>query len=104
MAAKNEAIQVVRVDQQCSNTGESRVPRGRFPVDVFLEPAGKPECRSFARHAGDADPPAHQIDELLRDRESQSRSAESPRGRSIRLSERREETLLVGFGDADSGV
>src|SRR5260370_42687514 len=104
MASKNESIQLVRIEQQGPDAGERRMLRLRRPDDVLFESAGEPECRALARDACDSDPPTHQIDQLFRDRESQSRSAESARGRSIRLREWREEAALIRLRGAAAGV
>ncbi|HEY6895495.1 MAG TPA: hypothetical protein VI258_15075, partial [Rhodanobacteraceae bacterium] len=103
MPPQHEPIELVRVDQKHANAGERVAPRIRR-VNVFRETRGEPERGAFSNRAGHADPPAHHVDELFRDRQAEPRAAEFARRRTVGLHERIEEALLIAFLDADAGV
>ena len=67
MTAENEPIELVGVVQDDARAADEAAPRNIFAL-VSLKRRREPERRSFAGRAGNADPAAHHVDELFRDR------------------------------------
>src|SRR5258707_13550 len=84
-------------------TGLPRARRGAAgpaTPQVDLEP----EDGAPLRPAGDADGAAHDLHQLLGDRETQAGAAVLPRGGAVRLGERIEDFRRDLGSDADAGV
>src|SRR6266849_7163795 len=79
MPPEHETIQLVGIEQQGADAGQCGPTRRDLRSDVLFESSREPECRALAGDARDSDPPAHHVDQLFRDRESQPRSPESAR-------------------------
>ncbi len=82
---------------RAARRARSPAPRRRSRFGVALRAAERhreEEARAAARLALDADLAAHQVDELLRDREAEAGAAEAARGRAVGLRERLEEPRL----------
>ena len=69
-----------------------------------LQSGGEPEGAPLPRLADDADLPAHQLDQLLADGESEPGPAEPSRGGRVRLGERLEQPPHGLRGDPQAGV
>ena len=73
----------------------------RIPlVQGDLEPEGRP----LAGRALDADPPSHEIDQALRNRQSQPPAAEPAPDGTVHLAEVLEQAALLVVRDADPGI
>src|SRR6185503_3838977 len=90
-------------DQQDPRAGEI-ADRGAGVLGLLLEVDLDPERAAQADRALQADAPAHQEDELLRDRGAQAAAAEAARGRLVGLGEALEDLRLRLGRDADAGV
>ena len=75
-----------------------------FLKRLFLECDVEPEGTANARFAFHADLPAHHFDQLLADRQPQTRTAVFARGGTIRLGEAFENGGLPFVGNADAGI
>jgi hypothetical protein len=64
----------------------------------------EPERRSLVQAAVDADAPAHQLGELLDDRQAEAAAAVAARARRVDLREGVEHRVELVLGDADAGV
>ena len=65
---------------------------------------GRTRTAAAARAGLDADLAAHQLDELLRDREAETGAAVVARGRGVRLREGLEQAVEAALTDSDAGV
>ena len=74
------------------------------PARAPAEAGGEVERAALADLALHPDAPAHQLDQLGRDRQAQPGAAVLPGGRGVGLGERLEERLLLLGRDADAGV
>ena len=89
-----------RVDVVDARVGTAPARRRSGALQAQLEPEG----RSLLEPAFDADPAAHQLGELLDDREAEAAAAVAARARAVDLREGVEDRVELLLGDADAGV
>src|SRR5205809_6606089 len=96
LVLQNFSIRRVVIDDQNAQlvqTNERRRHNGWG--GLFFEPGGKPESRAFSFHALHTDLPTHHLDQLFRNRETQTSSAILTRVCAVGLSKRLELFALV---------
>src|SRR5262249_29436676 len=100
------AVRRVVVDREDARARERRDVAPDRPLHAArgAEADGEVEGRAAPRLARNADPAAHELDELLRDREPETGAAVAPRRRRVDLAERPEEPLAALGGDPDPRV
>ena len=97
------ALQLRKTDQQYAHPRELSRARARA-LGLLLQLGFEPEGAAQADRALQADPAAHQLDQLLGDRRPEARAAEAARGGLLGLREALENPLLRLGRDADPGI
>ena len=102
---QNLAGGLVVIDDQHIQAGQKLMLCLRLAgLELFPQRQLEPETRALSQLALEPNPAAHDLCQLLRDRQAKARAAISARQRSVPLSERLEQFFLRLTGNANAGV
>ena len=106
ISSQDPAVRRVVVDDEHAEAFERRRPFDQLArrSGGSAEDRGEVERAPLAHHAFDPEAAAHQLDELARDRQTQTGAAKAAGRRSVGLRERLENLVVFLGADADSRV